>query len=118
MPDCGDFAPGDTVYSLCHNCSAIIEEYKTGVEIKSLWELILSDNDFPYPDYSGADITVQDCWRTRERTAEQDAVRELLKKMNFTVRELEMNREKTQFCGVSSTVRHRNVTWNWRRSIL
>lgn len=28
LPDCGDYAPGDTVYSLCHNCSAIIEEYK------------------------------------------------------------------------------------------
>ena len=28
LPDCADFKAGDTVYSLCHNCSNIIEETK------------------------------------------------------------------------------------------
>lgn len=101
LPDCGDYAPGDTVYSLCHNCSAIIEEYKKGVAVKSLWELILADETFAYPDYKGAVAEVQDCWRARGRRSEQDAVRALLQRMNFRVQELADNRDKTEFCGIS-----------------
>lgn len=101
MPDCADFLPGDTVYSLCHNCAAILEESKPGVNIKSIWKLILSDESFVYPDYRGQAVVVQDCWRAKERSEEQDAVRSLLRKMNFDVREQTENREKTDFCGVS-----------------
>lgn len=101
MPDCADFLPGDTVYCLCHNCSAIVEETRPGVNILSLWELILSDDGFAYPDYRGETVTVQDCWRSRDRRGEQDAVRELLRRMNFDVRETPDNREETDFCGVS-----------------
>ena len=101
IPDCADFKPGDTVYSLCHNCSAILEESKPGVNIKSVWELIISDEGFAYPDYQGQTVIVQDCWRAKDRAEEQDAVRELLRKMNFVIREQPENRENTDFCGVS-----------------
>ncbi len=96
IPDCADFRPGDTVYSLCHNCSAILEESKPGVNIKSIWELILSDESFIYPDYHGQTVTIQDCWRARDRTEEQDAVRALLGKMNFEVHELQENSFRIQ----------------------
>ena len=46
LPDSADFQPGDTVWSLCHNCSAIIEEQKPGVAVRSLWELIDKDAAF------------------------------------------------------------------------
>lgn len=101
IPACADFAPGDTVYSVCHNCSAILEETKPEVNIKSIWELILSDEDFAYPDYHGQTITLQDCWRAKDRAEEQEAVRKLLQKMNFDVRELPENRMNTDFCGIS-----------------
>ena len=101
IPDCADFQPGDTVYSLCHNCSAILEESKPGINIKSIWELILSDERFVYPDYHGQTVIVQDCWRAKDRTGEQDAVRELLRKTNFEIHELPENRDNTDFCGVS-----------------
>lgn len=101
IPDCADFMPGDTVYSLCHNCSAILEETKPGVQIKSIWELVLSDKEFTYPNYQGQAITIQDCWRAKDRTEEQDAVRLLLEKMNFEVHELQENRMDTDFCGIS-----------------
>ncbi|MDD3221414.1 MAG: hypothetical protein EOM34_03510 [Clostridia bacterium] len=101
MPDSGNFTKGDTVYSLCHNCSAIIEETKPGVKLKSLWELILSDETFNYPNYGNMSMTVQDCWRSKERREEQEAVRQLLKKMNINIIELEENYDKTDFCGDS-----------------
>ena len=101
LPDCADFAPGDTVYSLCHNCAAVIEETKPGVRIRSLWELILEDADFPFPDYHGRPMTAQDCWRARDRAEEQAAVRALMRRMNIEIVELEERGERTEFCGNS-----------------
>ncbi|MBR2187855.1 MAG: hypothetical protein IJ860_00365 [Eubacterium sp.] len=101
LPDSAAFGGGDTVYSLCHNCSAIIDEWRPGAKASSLWELILQDPDFAYPDYKGKEIFVQDCWRARDRREEQDAVRELLRRMNFQALEQQENYEKTAFCGIS-----------------
>lgn len=101
MPETAAFQPGDEVWSLCHNCSNILEECHPGVAVHSLWELIDQDADFPFPDYSGLKVTVQDCWRSKERREEQDAVRSLLKKMNIEYVEAAAHHEKTDFCGNS-----------------
>ena len=101
LPDSGNFQPGDTVYSLCHNCNNIIEEQHPGVIVRSLWELIDQTPAFPLPDYTGLTVTVQDCWRSRERKEEQAAVRSLLGKMNIRYVEAPEHHEQTDFCGIS-----------------
>ena len=101
LPDSGSFSEGDRVYSLCHNCNNIIEEMHPGVQVHSLWELINSDPAFSFPDCHGLRAYVQDCWRSRDRKDEQDAVRSLMEKMNIDIMELPGSREKTDFCGVS-----------------
>ena len=60
--------------SLCHNCAAIFQERHKDIFCKSLWEYILEDENFVYPDLHGEKITVQDCWRQKENLAEQNAV--------------------------------------------
>ena len=101
LPDSAIFKDADTVYSLCHNCSNIIEETKNNVKVISLWELILSDSDFIYPDYGGIKVTIQDCWRAKERFSEQNAVRSLLRNMNIDFVEVDENLSDANFCGVS-----------------
>jgi len=101
LPDCATFGAGDVVYSVCHNCSNIIEETRSGVKTVSLWELILLDDSFVYPDFSNMKVTVQDCWRSKERHSEQLAVRSLLKKMGIDFVELNENMNRTEFCGNS-----------------
>ena len=101
LPDHAPLQAGDTVYSVCHNCLNIIEETMPGVNVKSLWELILSDETFAFPDYNQLQVTLQDCWRSRERSSEQDAVRSLLAKMNIRYIEAKDNRQNTDFCGNS-----------------
>lgn len=101
LPDSCVFKEGDQVFSLCHNCSNIIEEMHPGVQVRSLWELIDSDPLFSFPDYHGLKAYVQDCWRAKDRRDEQDAVRSLLAKMNIEVMEIQENRESTDFCGAS-----------------
>lgn len=95
------FPAGSTMVSLCHNCSAIFEERHPEISRQSLWEFILEDKNFKYPDFHGEKITIQDCWRQKENRAEQNAVRKILKKMNVEIVELEENFERTNFCGYS-----------------
>lgn len=92
------FQQDDTVISVCPNCMNIAEEWR-GAKAVSLWEIIDSDPQFLFPDYHGMTVTIQDCWRTRERRSEQDAVRSLLSKMNIRYMETEQNHEHTEFCG-------------------
>ena len=101
LPDSGPFSEGDRVYSLCHNCNNIIEEMHPGVRVRSLWELIDSDPAFSFPDYHGLKAYVQDCWRSRDRKDEQDAVRRLLGRMGVEVMEIAESRGRTSFCGAS-----------------
>lgn len=93
------FQPDDTVISVCHNCTNIAEEWRAGTKAVSLWEIIDRDPSFVFPDYDGMEVTVQDCWRTRERRNEQDAVRSLLEKMNIRFVEARQNHAETEFCG-------------------
>lgn len=90
----------DTALVVCNNCAAIIEE-NTEAEIIFLWQMIDQDSDFPFPDYHGEEMTIQDCWIAFEKRHVQNAVRSLLRKMNIKVVELENNYEKTTFCGVN-----------------
>ena len=101
LPDSFDFQPGDHVYSLCHNCNNIIEETHPGTLVHSLWELVDADPAFQFPDHSELEVTVQDCWRSKDRSAEQKAVRSLLNKMKIKWHEADKNHDETDFCGNS-----------------
>ncbi|MBQ7723306.1 MAG: hypothetical protein IJT57_03185, partial [Selenomonadaceae bacterium] len=95
------FPAGSTLISICHNCSAIYEESRPEIQRESIWELILADKSFKYPNFGGEKVTIQDCWRSKENYTEQEAVREILRRMNFEIVELEENHERTKFCGYS-----------------
>lgn len=101
LPSYQEFSNENTMVYVCHNCSAIFQETQPQIKLLSLWELILDDADFPFPDYHHEEMTIQDCWRSYDNRCEQEAVRSLLMKMNIDTVELEENYEKTQFCGIS-----------------
>jgi hypothetical protein len=101
VPHYSEFKDGDTMISICHNCSAIFEEQKPLIKRISVWELILQDESFPFPDYNQEKMTIQDCWRSKENYVEQEVVRQLMHKMNIDIVELENSHDKTEFCGIS-----------------
>lgn len=96
-----DFKNAERVFTICHNCTNLICDTYPEINVTSLWELILSDEDFVYPDYGHQTMYLQDCWRAAESLGEQLAVRKLLEKMNIDIIELPDNFEKTRFCGRS-----------------
>ncbi len=102
LPVSADFdQPETTVCTICHNCANVISDLHRGAKNVSIWEMILSDDTFPYPDLDGKEFYIQDCWRSHGNVLEQDAVREILRRMNVTVKELPENRSDTKFCGRS-----------------
>ncbi|WP_195604137.1 hypothetical protein [Clostridium tyrobutyricum] len=100
-PDFKRFTPDNKMVYVCHNCAAIFQETMPEVKRVSLWELILNDSKYPFPNYLHEKMTLQDCWRSYDNLSEQKAVRSLSKRMNIDIVEQEENYEKTQFCGVS-----------------
>lgn len=90
----------DTAVVVCHTCASILEESSAAAKVLYAWELIDQDKNFSFPDYHGEKITVQDCYMSRERSSVQEAVRSLLKKMNFEIVELDANFDKADFCGL------------------
>lgn len=101
LPHMKNFSPEDEIWSICHNCTNIAEEYFHVENVHSIWELIDGDGQFVFPDYSGLKVTVQDCWRSKDRPKEQAAVRSLLSKMNIEYIENEKNHLETDFCGAT-----------------
>ncbi len=91
----------DTAVYICNTCAAIIRENAPANPAISVWELLAIDTNFPYPNYQGQQITIQDCWRVYDNLPQQKAVRAILKRLNFTVLEIEKNFATTDFCGTT-----------------
>ena len=84
----------------CQACRETLESNPDNVLLlENLFVWLDRQTDFPWPDYHGLVVNVQDCWRDRAHPEIFDAVRSTLKKMGVTILELEENREKSTFCG-------------------
>jgi hypothetical protein len=93
-------SPEDTAIIICNTCFSVLERISNAGEIISILEIIDGDSEFPFPNYNGEKITVQDCVRAASRNKIHSAVRSLLSKMNMEPIELNENREKSRFCGI------------------
>lgn len=85
----------DTGIYMCQNCRSTIENK---MQTLSLWEYLLK-TEYPLPDYRGEKMFLQDCWRDRTHPEVHHAVRELMKRMGIEIVEMNMNREKSDYCG-------------------
>uniref|UniRef100_UPI0040575044 hypothetical protein n=1 Tax=Agathobacter sp. TaxID=2021311 RepID=UPI0040575044 len=103
-PSHSNLTKDDTAVCICNTCAAICSE-DSKAQVKSVWEILQDDDDFPFPDFHHELMTLQDCWRCYDRRSEQEAVRKVIKKMNIDVLELPENYENTKFCGTSTHVK-------------
>lgn len=88
-----------TAITICETCSIIVRENRPGAKNISLYEFIDGLADFPFPDYNGEAITLQDCYRAKNKDAEKAAIRSVLRKMNVKVVELPGTDEELRFDG-------------------
>lgn len=91
--------PGDTIVTVCLSCAHLLEEMRPDVPQISLYEFLLTREDFPWPDLSGETFVLQDCFRARGMHALHDAVRACLTRCGAGIAELPANRDEADFDG-------------------
>lgn len=92
---------GTCVINTCAGCDRRFRELYEGISTVSLWEILADNDDFPFPDYGGKEMSIQDACPTRTEERVHRAVRKLLQRMNIKVIEPENNCTKAVCCGDS-----------------
>jgi len=91
--------PNSTIINVCAGCDRRFRSLYEGIDTISLWEIIDSLDNFPFPDYKGLKMSVHDACPVREKPAVHKAVRSLLKKMNIEIVETDFHGTKSVCCG-------------------
>ena len=90
---------GSIIINVCAGCDKRFSSLYEGVATISLWEVLDNADVFPYPDYGGIKMSVQDACPIREKPQVHAAVRSLLHKMNIEIIETEKHGENSVCCG-------------------
>ena len=90
---------GSVVINVCAGCDRRFRSLYDGVNTVSLWEILDGMDDFPFPDYSGVNMSVHDACPIRGKPQVHSAIRSLLHKMNIKVVETQYHGERSICCG-------------------
>jgi Fe-S oxidoreductase len=90
---------GSLIINVCAGCDRRFQSLYEGITTISLWEIIDSLPDYPFPDYNGLKLSVHDACPVREKPQVHKAVRNLLGKMNICVVETEHHGTRSVCCG-------------------
>ncbi len=94
-----DLPENSRVINVCPGCDKRYAKEFKGVTTISLWELINENSFLKYPDYNGKSMTIIDACPTRDEERVQNAIRELLIKMNIRLVEPKNTRRESTCCG-------------------
>jgi len=89
------------VINVCAGCDRRYRTLYQGVSTVSLWEVLVENRAFVFPDYRGQAMSILDACPTRDQVRVHKAVRVLLKKMNIVLKEPEKTGIKSTCCGDS-----------------
>lgn len=92
---------GTEVVNVCPGCDKRYRNNYPDASTISIWEILAESETFPFPDYDGEEMSINDACPTRERTGVHDAVRALLSMMNIRLVEPARTRTHGICCGDS-----------------
>jgi Fe-S oxidoreductase len=92
---------GTQVINTCAGCDRRYRELYEGISTISLWEILANNNEFPFPDYKGMEMSIHDACPTRTEERVHSAIRILLEKMNIKIIEPKNTRTNALCCGDS-----------------
>lgn len=92
---------GSCIINVCAGCDRRFRTLYPGISTVSLWEVLAELDNFPFPDYHGAEISIHDACPVRNTPAVHDAVRTLLRKMNLRIIETAQHGTNSVCCGDS-----------------
>lgn len=89
------------VINTCAGCDRRYRELYEGISTISLWEILADSKTFPFPNYNGMEVTIQDACPTRTEERVHNAIRKLLERMNIKIIEPKNTRTNATCCGDS-----------------
>ncbi len=92
---------GVKVINICPGCDRRFRENYENPSCISLWELLLEDGTFPFPDYKSQKMTIIDACPTRDQDRIHQSIRSLAQKMNITIIEPLRTKRTSTCCGDS-----------------
>jgi hypothetical protein len=92
-------APDTQVINVCPGCDRRYRENYDSPSTISLWELLLENPSFVFPNYESQQMTILDACPTRDQDRIHNAVRALADKMNISVVEPTKTRRNSTCCG-------------------
>lgn len=94
------FSEETKIINCCPGCSRKFEMLGTDVTTVSLWKILL-DTEFPFPNYHGEKMSIQDACHARNRNSfeMQEAARTLCERMNIEIVEPKYTRDEARCCG-------------------
>jgi hypothetical protein len=94
-----DTAEQIRIINTCPGCDRRFGSLYPNVSTISLWEVVSSCDNFPYPDHGGMMVSVHDACPTRTKPAVHSAVRDILHKMNIQITESAHSGTNAVCCG-------------------
>lgn len=90
---------GSTIINNCAGCDRRFRSLYEGVQTISLWEVLDSISEFPFPDHSGLTVSVHDSCSYRPKPQVHSAVRSILHKMNIEIIDSKYSGTNSICCG-------------------
>lgn len=90
---------GATIINNCAGCDRRFRSLYEGIQTISLWEVLDSIENLPFPDHAGLTVSVHDSCSYRTKPQVHAAVRSILQKMNIEIIESEYSGTKSICCG-------------------
>ena len=92
-------AKDSCIITPCVTCATRYAKQHPESTIVFLLDLIAEQADFPFPDYGGISMSIQDTCASRSMLPAQQTIRKLLDKMNIRLVEPEKTGPRTKCCG-------------------
>lgn len=90
---------GTCIVTPCSTCNNNYRKLHPEVSTSFLLHTLAQSPDFPFPDYGGAEMSIQDTCAGRTDPLYLESVRTLLRRMNITLVEAEKSGAKGRCCG-------------------
>ena len=97
----GEIAPHTRIVNVCPGCDRRFRDTAKALRNNSLWELLADSVTFPFPNYSGVSMAINDACPTRGEDRVLRAIRQVLAKMNIALVEPENSGAHASCCGDS-----------------
>ena len=94
---------GGIVINTCPGCDETFGSLSEEVKTVTLWEIIGSSDDFPFPKHDNIELTIHDACPMRKKPHVHEAVRKILDQMNVKITEAKYHGENSICCGYSYT---------------